>query len=79
MEKAMLEIVVGQSKITQTTGLFAQSEELKTAFQYIQHTKNAKITHTFSETYIFAATFVLLCSPIALWSEERKIQKTNFI
>lgn len=70
--KAMAKISDGQGKITQSIALIAQSEELKTAFRHIKHEKDEKITQAFSKTYILAAVFVLICSPIALWSEKRK-------
>ncbi|KRL37025.1 hypothetical protein [Liquorilactobacillus uvarum] len=70
--KAMSKISDGQGKITQSIALIAQSEELKTALRHIKHEKDDKITQAFSKTYIFAAVFVLICSPIALWSEKRK-------
>lgn len=68
---AVSEISAGQAKITQSIALVAQTEELKETLRHIEHTKNTKITEAFSKTYIFAAAFVLFCSPIALWSEKK--------
>lgn len=61
----------GQSKTSTAVQLLAQKDELQDALNQIKAHKNTQMSQAFSKTYLICAMILVICSPIALFSDRR--------
>ena len=61
----------GQNKVSTAIQLLAQKNELQNVLHQIKQQKNTQLSQAFSKTYLICAIMLVLCSPIALFSDRR--------
>lgn len=61
----------GQNKTSTAVQLLAQKDELQDALHQIKAHKNTQMSQAFSKTYLICAMILVICSPIALFSDRR--------
>ncbi|MFT8917703.1 MAG: DHA2 family efflux MFS transporter permease subunit [Oenococcus sp.] len=62
----------GQQQFSNALAKLAQAGELQNAMHRIQKIRNRQIERSFAHTYLFASLLMLLCSPIAFFTDTKK-------
>ncbi|TLQ49910.1 MFS transporter [Lacticaseibacillus casei] len=66
---------IAQGQRSALTGIkqIAQKQTLQTTFSEIKQRKNKHLAQAFSHTYLIGALIVLCLSPVAFWTDRRKV------
>lgn len=73
LDGANQKVATAQSFLSTKIALLAQANEMKSGLKDIKEYKNQKMAHAFSQTYIFGSILIIICSPIALWTNRKRI------
>ncbi len=73
LTEANRNLIAAQKTISIKIALLAQADEIKSSLKDIKTYKNRQITSAFSQIYILSALLVIVCSPIALWTDKKHV------
>lgn len=65
----------GQTEIGTAIKLLAQKDELTAALKVIVKEKNRQLSQAFDNVFIVGGVIVLICTPLALMTEKRKVEQ----